>query len=80
MKFEVHDNFEKDGRITTNFELVDNEDVINKAYLDEKLNKRNGHISFIEKHNNEFELQYNKQSVEDLLIQRTVKMTIQILL
>ena len=38
-----------------------------------------GHISYIEKDYNVFKLQYNKQKVEDILIQRAVKMTIQIL-
>ena len=33
----------------------------------------------IKKHYNEFNLQYNKQSVEDILIQRAVKTTIQII-
>ena len=69
----------KDEKLTTNFEPVDNKDVINKAYLDEKLIKINGHISKLEKDYNEFKLQYNKQSIEDILIQRAVKTTIQIL-
>ena len=79
LKLEVHDTYKKDERITTNFEPVDNEDVINKGYLDEKLIKINGHISKLEKDYNEFKLQYNKQNVEDILIQRAVKTTIQIL-
>ena len=79
LKLEVHDTYKKDERITTNFEHVDNEDVINKSYLDEKLIKINGHISKLEKDYNEFKLQYNKQNVEDILIQRAVKTTIQIL-
>ena len=33
----------------------------------------------MEKDYNEFKLQYNKQNVEDILIQRAVKKTIQIL-
>ena len=41
--------------------------------------KIDGHISKLEKDYNEFKLQYNKQNVEDLLIQRAVKTTIQIL-
>ena len=65
--------------MTTNFEPNDNEDVINKGYLDSKLFKINGHISKLEKDFNEFKLQYNKQSVEEILIQRAVKTTIQIL-
>ena len=39
----------------------------------------NGHLSNLEKDYNEFKLQYNKQSVEEILIQRAVKTTIQIL-
>ena len=65
--------------MTTNFEPTDDSDVINKSYLDEKLKKIDGHISYIEKDYNEFKLQYNKQSVEEFLIQRAVKTTIQIL-
>ena len=78
LKLEVHDTFRKDEKITTNFEAFNDEDVINKDYLDEKLNKIDGHISFIEKDYNEFEKQYDKQSVEEILIQRAVKTTIQI--
>ena len=79
LKLEVYDTYKKDEKITTNFEPVDNEDVINKAYLDEKLIKINGHLSKIAKDFNEFKLQYNKQNVEDILIQRAVKTTIQVL-
>ena len=79
IKLEVHDTYKKDEKITTNFEPVNNEDVINKSYLDSKLLKIDGHFSKLEKDYNEFELQYNKQNVEDILIQRVVKTTIQIL-
>ena len=79
LKLEVHDTFKKDEKITTNFEAVDNEDVINKDYLDSKLLKINGHLSKLEKGFNEFKLQYNKQNIEEILIQRAVKTTIQIL-
>ena len=79
LKLEVHDTYKKDEKITTNFEPVDNEDVINKGYLDEKLLNINGHISKLEKDYNEFKLQYDKQAVLDVLIQRAVKTTIQIL-
>ena len=79
LKLEVHDTYKKDEKITTNFEPVDNEDVINKGYLDSKLLKIDGHISKLEKDFNEFKLQYDKQNVEDILIQRAVKTTIQIL-
>ena len=79
LKLEVHDTYKKDEKITTNFEPVDNEDVINKGYLDEKLLNINGHISKLEKNYNEIKLQYDKQAVLDVLIQRAVKTTIQIL-
>ena len=79
LKLEVHDTYKKDEKITTDFEAVDDKDVINKGYLDEKLLKIDGHLSKLEKDYNEFILQYNKQNVEDILIQRAVKTTIQIL-
>ena len=79
LKLEVHDTYKKDEKITTNFEPVNNSDVINKGYLDKNLEKINGHLSFLEKDYNEFKLEYNKQNVEDILIQRAVKTTIQIL-
>ena len=79
LKFEVHDTYKKDEKITTNFEPVDVSDVINKCYLDSKLLKIDGHLSKLEKVFNEFKLQYNKQNVEEILVQRAVKTTIQIL-
>ena len=79
LKLEVYDTYKKDERISTNFEAVDDSDVINKGFLDKKLEKINGHLSFLEKDYIEFKLQYNKQNVEDILIQRAVKTTIQIL-
>ena len=79
LKLEVHDTYKKDEKITTNFKAVNDEDVINKGYLDEKLLKIDGHLSKLEKDFNELKLQYNKQNVEDILIQRAVKTTIQIL-
>ena len=48
LKLEIHDTYKKDEKITTNFEPIDNEDVVNKAYLDVKLKKIDGHISYIE--------------------------------
>ena len=79
LKLEVHDTYKKDEKISTNFEPIDNSDVMNKGYLDEKLLKINGHLSKLEKDFNEFKLQYNKQNIEDILVQRAVKTTIQIL-
>ena len=79
LKLEKYDTYKKDEKLTTNFEPTDNSYVINKGYLDEKLKKIDGHFAYIEKDYNEFKLQYNKQSVEDILIQRAFKSTIQIL-
>ena len=79
LKLEVHDTYKKDEKLTTNFKPTDNLDVINKGYSDEKLLNINGHLSKLEKDYNEFKLQYNKQNVEEILIQRAVKTTIQIL-
>ena len=41
--------------------------------------KIDGHLSKLEKDYNEFKKQYNKQSVEEILVQRAIKTTIQIL-
>ena len=41
--------------------------------------KIEGQISYFQKDYSEFKSQYNKQSVEEVLIQRAVKTTIQIL-
>ena len=79
LKLEVLDTYKKDEKLITNFKPVDDSDVINKGYLDSKLLKIDGHLSKLEKDFNEFKLQYNKQNVEDILIQRAVKTTIQIL-
>ena len=65
LKLEIHDTYKKDEKTTTIFEAVNDEDVINKSFLYEKLKKIDGHISYLEKDYNEFENQYNKQSVEE---------------
>ena len=57
LKLEILDTYKKDEKLTTNFEPVDNKDVINKAYLDEKLIKIDGHLSKLEKDFNEFKKQ-----------------------
>ena len=78
LKFEVHDTYKKDEKISKNFEPIDDSDNKNKAYLDEKMKTIDAHISFLEKDFNDLKLQYYKQSVEDILIQGAVKTTIQI--
>ena len=40
LKLEVYDTYKKDEKIKTDFEPVNNSDVINKGYLDEKLFKK----------------------------------------
>ena len=79
LKLEVHDTYKKVEKLTTNVAAINDEDVINKAYLGEKLKKIDGHVSYIKKDYNDFKLQYNKQSVEDILFQGAVKTTIRIL-
>ena len=79
LKLEVHDTYKKDEKLTTNFEPTDNSDVINKGYLDERLIKIDGHLSKLEKDYNEFKLDHDKQAVEEILIRRAVKTTIQVL-
>ena len=79
LKLEVLDTYKKDEKITTNFEPTDDSDVINKSYLDDKFKTIEGHISFIENDYNEIKLQYNKQSVEEVLTQWVVETTVQIL-
>ena len=43
LKLEVHDSYKKDEKLTTNFEAVNDGDVVNKGHLDEKLLKINEH-------------------------------------
>ena len=49
LNLEIYDTYKKDEKITTNFEATDDSDVINKAYLDEKLKKIEGHIAYKKK-------------------------------
>ena len=69
----------KDEKITTNFEAVNIKHVIYKDLLDKKLSEIEAHISNSEKDYNDFKKLSNKQSVEEVLVQRGVKKTIQIL-
>ena len=39
LKLEVHDSFKIDEKITTIFKAVNDPDIINKTYLDEKVSK-----------------------------------------
>ena len=77
-KLKVNDTDEKYDKITRKFEPSHDEDVISEAYLDTKLSKIASHISFIEEDYIEIKLRNDKQSVE-VLVERAVKKTIQIL-
>ena len=78
LELKVNDSYKKDEKISTNFEPFDDSDVINEAYLDKNLSKKEGHISYFEKCYNDFTLLCYKQCVEEVLIQSAVKTTIQI--
>ena len=65
--------------MSTNFKAVNDEDVINKGFLDENMLKIDGHLSVLENDYSEFILQYNEEAVEENLTLRAVKTTIQIL-
>ena len=79
LKLKVNDTYKKDEKLTTKFELSNDEDGVNKAYLDEKLSKIESHVSYIEKDYNDFKLLSDKLSVEEFLIQRAIKTTVQLL-
>ena len=79
LKLNVIRTNKEDEKIATNFKPTKDEDVKNKSYLDEKLSKREGHISILEKDYNEIILLNNKQSVDEVLIQGAVKTKIQII-
>ena len=40
LKLEVHDSYEKDEKLTKNYEPPNNEDKKNKGYLDDNLSKK----------------------------------------
>ena len=49
LKLKLNETYKKDEKISTNFEAVNDEDVIKKGYLDEKVKKVDGHVSNLEK-------------------------------
>ena len=69
LKLKVTDSFEKDEKITLSFDYFNPEDIINKDYLDKIKSKIEGHISFIKKDYNEFKVDINKQSEEEVSIE-----------
>ena len=50
IKLEVHDSYKKDQKLTTNFEAIKDEDLLNKAYVDKNLLNIDRHVSFIAKY------------------------------
>ena len=76
LKLKVNDAYIKDEKITANFEPSVDPDVINKAYLDKKISKIEGHLLLVEKDYNEFKLLSDKKPIGEVLIKR-VKTTIQ---
>ena len=67
----------KDEKIISSFEPNDDSDVINKCFFNKKLGKVNCHLSILEIDYNELKLITNKQSNEEVFVQRAVKTTIQ---
>ena len=59
LKFEIHDIYENDEKLTTTFKAVNDSDVKNKAYVDKNLSKIDAHLSFLIKDYNEFEILSN---------------------
>ena len=74
LELQVHDAYQNE-KLTTTFKDLYQSDDIYTAYLDKKLSKIDGHLSFLEKDHNEFKL-HNK---EDILIEKAVRTTIQLL-
>ena len=76
LKVKVNDTFKKHGKIATNYEPSNDEDVINKADLDKKLSNKDGHISYKQECYIKIKFLCNKQSEEEVLIERAVKTAI----
>ena len=76
LKLEVHDTYEKDENISTNFEASNPKNVINTVCLEETLYNVEGLVSYIEEDYNEIKFLTSKQSIEEDFMQRAVKTTI----
>ena len=76
-KLKVNDTYKEDEKVTTNIEPLNDEDVVNQAYLATNLSKIESHLPYIEKGYNEFVLLSNKQFQEQVLTEGAVKTTIQ---
>ena len=49
LKLKVSDTYKKDEKISTSIKAVNDENVIDKAYLDSKVSKTESHMSYFEK-------------------------------
>ena len=77
LKLKVNETW-KDEKITS-FKSSNDEDVINEAYLDEKLSKLEGHLSLLEKITTNLKYLPTNSLWKKVLLQRAVKTIIQIL-
>ena len=53
IKLKVNDAYEKDEKITTNFDPSKDEDAITKRFFDGKTSKKESHLILVEKDYNE---------------------------
>ena len=67
LKPKVNATHKKNEKLTTNFEAVNDEDVINKKYLDTNLAELEGHILYIEEKFIEFK--YHESFNENVSIE-----------
>ena len=79
IKLKVSDTYRKDEKLSTSFEPSKFEDVVIEAYHNKKRSQIESSIWFIEKNSIEFKLHTKKQSLEEILIGKSVKTAIQIL-
>ena len=91
LKLKVNDTYGKDDKIPTTFDVLNDEDVINTAYLDTKISKTEGHSSLMGGDYNEYKLGNDKDAKhtwglerpyrpsEKNLFKRAVKKKIQVL-
>ena len=49
LKLKANDTLKKEEKKTTNFEPSNDEDIVNKNYLTDKISKIDSHLSYIEK-------------------------------
>ena len=72
-KLKVNGTYKKGEKLKTKFKPFNDEDVVTKAYIVTNLSKMESHKSFTEKQYNQYRLLSIKQSLEDVLIEKTVE-------